>query len=265
MRNRCSLTPVAIAGTSLSLRTIWDVDEDERYDVHRNTPQVPSRVLVRTLRGKGRLYLEPAGPREVSANTLLLVRLSQLRRYHTVGKSWRFWWFEFTSAGALYMPFDQILPVPPAREDAVDFRTLFLTLRRESSTQRRLASARFAVLMERWLARWNGEGRHGPHEEVLQHLIEMMHNKLFDSWTVHAMAAAAHMSERRFRQVFAEFAGQPPKAFYDGLRLAMAQEILRLGQGNVSEVADRFGYSSPFHFSKAFRKHFGFPPSRVAG
>ena len=65
----------------------------------------------------------------------------------------------------------------------------------------------------------------------------------------------------RFRQVFAALTGQAPKRFYDGLRLEYGRGLLRLGIHKVADVAERLGFSSPFHFSRAFKKHFGKPPS----
>jgi len=31
----------------------------------------------------------------------------------------------------------------------------------------------------------------------------------------------------------------------------------------VVEVADHLGFSTPFHFSRAFRRQYGYPPSQV--
>ncbi len=51
-----------------------------------------------------------------------------------------------------------------------------------------------------------------------------------------------------------------------GRRLERALNLLAQGpalRGRIAEVAASVGYSDPFHFSKAFRKHFGFRPSDV--
>ena len=42
-----------------------------------------------------------------------------------------------------------------------------------------------------------------------------------------------------------------------------AMELLKSGNYNVSEVADMVGSSSPFNFSRDFKKHFGVTPSSV--
>ena len=47
-------------------------------------------------------------------------------------------------------------------------------------------------------------------------------------------------------------------------RMNIAMELLKSGELNVSEVSYRVGSSSPFTFSREFKKHFGFPPSQVS-
>jgi len=83
------------------------------------------------------------------------------------------------------------------------------------------------------------------------------------SCSVKLMARKACMSEQHFRRVFHEVTGSSPKRFYDQLRMAWAEHMLRGGGKNVSEVADSLGFASPFHFSRVFRKHFGYPPSHM--
>ena len=265
MHDVYSLAPFPANNLSLSLHSIWDVDKGNRYDVKRNTPNDSSLVLIRTLAGSGRIYLRDSDETyEVSSNTILLIRLSHLQRYHTVGKRWYFWWFVFTTQGTVPIPFNQILSIAPSREDRTDFKNVFQSLRSNLGSERRMASARLVVMIERWITHWTDTTGRSADERALQNLINAMYDKLSDNWTVHKMAEAAHMSERRFRQNFSKFTGHSPKTFYDNLRLTLAQEILKQGRGNVSEVADSLGYSSPFHFSKAFRKHFGYPPSRMS-
>lgn len=52
-----------------------------------------------------------------------------------------------------------------------------------------------------------------------------------------------------------------PKQYFNQQRMRVALEKLLNGVG-VNEVADEFHYSSPYAFSKAFKKHFGFSPTK---
>jgi AraC-like DNA-binding protein len=61
-------------------------------------------------------------------------------------------------------------------------------------------------------------------------------------------------------RVFRDETGQTISQFLRGARLARAAEMLRGGEGNVTEAAMAVGYSSLSHFSKAFAKEFGCCP-----
>lgn len=45
------------------------------------------------------------------------------------------------------------------------------------------------------------------------------------------------------------------------MRMKRAEELLREGRLNVSEIAYKLDFSDPFHFSKSFKKHTGMSPS----
>lgn len=59
--------------------------------------------------------------------------------------------------------------------------------------------------------------------------------------------------------------GRPPAAAQLAWRLERADEVLRAGPLSVEAVAAQFGFANAFHFSRAFRQQFGYPPSRVQG
>ena len=93
-------------------------------------------------------------------------------------------------------------------------------------------------------------------------MIQAMHDKLAEEFSVPRMAAIACLGPRRFRQVFREYTGKTPKRFFDQLRLDYAADLLRLNGLSVAKTSEMLGYSSPFHFSRAFQIHFGTPPSQ---
>jgi transcriptional regulator GlxA family with amidase domain len=156
-----------------------------------------------------------------------------------------------------------ILNVPSHRDDARNFRALFTLLNRPRAPQRAVASATFNTLLHRWAAHWEGAEARLPHRSAIESIIDAMPARLESGWSIRDMAKAAHMSERTFRDAFHSVTGQSPKGCFDRLRLSMAGELLKLGTLNVSEIAYRLGFSSPFHFSKAFKTFSGTPPSSL--
>lgn len=102
-----------------------------------------------------------------------------------------------------------------------------------------------------------------PPRLAVERSVALMHARLDGGVPLPELAAAAHLSAAQFRRVFRAVTGQAPKSYYDGLRLQHARQLLQLQRRSVKDVAATLGYSSPFHFSRAFRPRFGLPPSRV--
>ena len=263
MKNTCARADTPAHVPAVALQTVWDVDEDATYDVRKHPEPEDCLIAIRTLRGAGRVHLDRGDPQTLTPGTLFLIERNHIRRYHCDGPRWQFWWFEFTATGSLRLPLGTILTAPAHPADARDFRTLFTMLGRRRAAQRSVASAVFGVLLHRWAAHWDGAEFRTPHHAAIERVIDAMSARLESGYPVTDMATAAHMSVRAFRNAFHAGTGLSPKTFFDRLRLSMAEELLKLGIQNVSEVAYRLGYSSPFHFSKAFRKRFGKPPSAL--
>ena len=91
-----------------------------------------------------------------------------------------------------------------------------------------------------------------------------MRRSLGQPISIPSLAAHVGMSERAFRNAFQSVMDWSPKRYFDRLRLEKAAEILRQNRYSIGEIADQLGYSSPFHFSRAFRELFGLPPSTYA-
>lgn len=245
----------------LGLRTVWHVRADPSYDVCRQTGVYPGFVAVRTLAGTGRLELDTPGAFALEPGTVLLAENQRITRYGCAARRWHFWWFEFTLADPLFLVLHAPVSCPAAPPEGVVLAEIFRRLRRASSAHRSLASAGLAYLIHRWLAAHHEQQPPTPHQPAIERVVDAMHKKTDGAWTVPEMARTAGLSERRFRQVFRQLMGATPKRFYDGVRLELGRHLLLTEATKISTVAERLGFSSPFHFSRAFRAHYGRPPS----
>ena len=63
-------------------------------------------------------------------------------------------------------------------------------------------------------------------------------------------------------RLFKETYGISPGAYLFSKRMEHATLSLSKGK-SVSEISHLLGYSSPYNFSRAFKKHFGYPPSKI--
>lgn len=83
-------------------------------------------------------------------------------------------------------------------------------------------------------------------------------------WSVQSLAETAGVSKKRFKTIFPSIVGTPCYAWLQEQRLVAARDQLRAGKVSVTEVALDVGYSSPSHFSSAFRRRFGISPSQIS-
>jgi len=92
---------------------------------------------------------------------------------------------------------------------------------------------------------------------ALTHLREHIAEPL----TVDDLAARAGMSRTVFHRHFKAATTFSPLQFIKALRLSDAAMLIAQG-ANVSQAADRVGYTSPSQFSREFKRHFGKSPRR---
>lgn len=90
--------------------------------------------------------------------------------------------------------------------------------------------------------------------------LDLMHDQTAQPWTVASLARRVGMSRAGFSRRFVASVGEPPMAYLTSWRLALAADRLRQDDVPVFRVAAEVGYTSPFTFSTAFKRHFGVSP-----
>ena len=81
-------------------------------------------------------------------------------------------------------------------------------------------------------------------------------------WTVTELAALSGLSRPAFARAFQQALGQAPIKYLTEWRMTLARDHLRSGELSLAQIAGRTGYSSPYAFAAAFRRHHGEPPGR---
>lgn len=80
-----------------------------------------------------------------------------------------------------------------------------------------------------------------------------------------ALARKLGVSSRSLRYAFEREVGVPLHRYHLNLRLDMALSMLRAEpERTLRDLADAFGFCDEFHFSRAFKRRFGMPPSQAA-
>ena len=98
--------------------------------------------------------------------------------------------------------------------------------------------------------------------DLLAPALEMMRCRFCESGlTLDDLASAAHISKVYLGKCFVARYGQSPMRYLREIRMRHAADYLR-ERRPVGEVARLVGYADIFQFSRAFKQHFGAPPSR---
>ncbi|MDR3706979.1 MAG: AraC family transcriptional regulator [Capsulimonadaceae bacterium] len=245
------------------LRHITYVDGDTEYDYRLRRATDPNLVAIRTLSGEGALDVDGAGLRIVTGGSVLITELNRIRYYGTYERSWRFYWFLFSRGCVVGLPWDEVIPVTDTSWEQGVLEHVFAQLALPGRDAQASAIAFFRALLCHWTAAHAASGRR-PHSasELVRRAVERFSSSGAEPLSMESLAAELGIGPRRLRQAFLQEAGRSPKSYYTTMRMRQAAQALRMGRGNVSEIAEQFGYASPFHFSRAFKAEFGCSPSR---
>lgn len=100
------------------------------------------------------------------------------------------------------------------------------------------------------------------HNPILVRAVEFMGRNIETPVPVGGVAAHCGISQRQLERLFTEQLGAGPKAYYVRLRLEHARELLHDTDRSVLEVGLACGFGSCVSLSRAYRRHYGIPPSR---
>ncbi|NDV13392.1 AraC family transcriptional regulator [Crenobacter caeni] len=79
---------------------------------------------------------------------------------------------------------------------------------------------------------------------------------------IEELAERFHMSRSTFHRLFKKHFNQPYHQWLVGKRINMACMRLRHSDESIQGISDALGFSSPSHFTRAFRAHFKQTPSQ---
>ncbi|MCL2188785.1 MAG: AraC family transcriptional regulator [Defluviitaleaceae bacterium] len=92
---------------------------------------------------------------------------------------------------------------------------------------------------------------------ITDHYSEPMH--------ITQVAHAVSLNPVYFGALFKKETQVSFRDYLNMIRLNQAEDMLRTGEWNVTEVALRCGFGDVFYFSRLYKKHKGVPPSSVLG
>lgn len=91
--------------------------------------------------------------------------------------------------------------------------------------------------------------------------LRWLHAMPLDDWNVDRLARRVGVSRTALARRFRHFLDMPPMRYLTYWRLQLAAQRLKATDTPMKGVADQAGYESEAAFSRAFKRHFGFPPA----
>lgn len=92
---------------------------------------------------------------------------------------------------------------------------------------------------------------------ALAYISQQYHNDI----SVMDLAKACSLSETHFRVIFKKAIGSSPLQYLTNVRMKMARTLLKSTKLQILNIAQNVGYSSISSFNRAFKSHFGQPPT----
>jgi AraC-like DNA-binding protein len=93
--------------------------------------------------------------------------------------------------------------------------------------------------------------------------VEHIHQNLDQPVSVESLADMVHMSQTSFYENFKKVLHLSPLQYAKSVKLDHAQALIREGK-KANEAGFLVGYNSPAQFSREYKRHFGFTPSKTA-
>jgi transcriptional regulator GlxA family with amidase domain len=79
-------------------------------------------------------------------------------------------------------------------------------------------------------------------------------------YSVEELAASVKMSVNNFHRKFQNYTFSTPKQYILRKRMEFSRDLLMNGALSVDEIAEQSGFSNRYHFPKAFKNYYSFPP-----
>ena len=95
-----------------------------------------------------------------------------------------------------------------------------------------------------------------------QRALDFMETHLADADCLAAASVAARVSPQHLRRCFRTDLGSTPSHWLWRLRIERALGMLLYSGMTLTEIAQRCGFASVYHFSRVFKQHHGQPPGR---
>jgi AraC-like DNA-binding protein len=125
--------------------------------------------------------------------------------------------------------------------------------------------ARFMLIMQRFMEMLVYEVDTYQFDPRIKQAIRFITENYAENLSISSVAASVSLNPVYFGTIFKRETHVAFRDYLNTIRINQAEDMLRTGKWNVTEVAGYCGFTDVFYFSRLFKKHKGIPPSAVTG
>ncbi len=257
-----------VISSGISLISLWHTLADESYRVmwprDKKKPLIAnSWVAVYTLQGCGKIKLNDNSEIVLNGNCVIFLKPIDIKSYHCDGLIWEQYWMEFIPTSVMEIPLFQQAIIYNGITFKDELNEVEKLIASRKPVKNNLAVAFLTKIIYQWICLILENGTKDRQLLRIEKLIALLHADLQKRWSVADMAQWMQCSEQYLRRLFLRYTGKTPKEYYLDARLDLALSLLKQEGNSVSKIADMLNFFDSFHFSKAFKRKFGYAPSAV--
>lgn len=244
--------------------------EDHAFAWERGRVLGVAQVVLITS-GEGEFNTQPQGgaPQRVSAGDVIWITPGCWHRYRpSVTTGWTEQWVELGGRVLDSLIEAEVLPrecrvLRPARSDELSaiLGGLHLALQDRAGGDKPAELAASGMRLLGLLAEPSSPQGGTRLERAVKRAERVLGERLTESASMPALARELGVNYAGFRREFRRRTGVAPRQYLLRLRLERAQRLVGATPFTLEAIAEQLGFSSAFHLSAAFKKHFGVSPS----
>ncbi|MBQ4616886.1 MAG: helix-turn-helix transcriptional regulator [Clostridia bacterium] len=97
--------------------------------------------------------------------------------------------------------------------------------------------------------------------DLVTRIVAYMAEHVYGTLTFSDVCRFSAQSATNLKTIFKNVTGVGVMSYYRNLKIEEAKRMLREGDGNITQIADRLGYTSVHYFSRYFKRTTGMTPS----
>lgn len=249
---------------SPDLLSVWDVTTDGSYEYTRTAYEKSfypknTLALIRILKGTMCLI---CNERTICLHSeeFIILPVSEIVSYCSHSDILNYYWFNFTTKSVPFFSLGEIYK-SDIKQDEISRMNEILSFEEDELDPYCLSLVN--TLFKEYFYRFILSLKKSENEstENFTKIIQSMRDRVTENISVKQLAEECHMSERSFRSMFSKYTGVTPKQYLIKIKMQNAAQILQTSDFSINKVSEKLGYSSPFQFSRDFKKYYGVSPN----